>query len=170
MGLDLEFLSDGKMQQQHTLGLRRRVIRVKRPEEVRPFEGALRILPACWGPSSRLPQRFGRPPPERSLTLPLVCLFLGPFKKGNLGPLSVEAMSSELIVTGEGDNRFRGKEYLGCPESQDVRVDFFALCRLVVNHPVPSPYISSLVKPSSVPCVKRNGTWGMFVVDKPAMP
>ena len=29
MGLYLEFLSDGKMQQQHTLGLRRRVIRVK---------------------------------------------------------------------------------------------------------------------------------------------
>lgn len=25
-------------------------------------------------------------------------------------------------LVGEGDNRFRGKEYLGCPESQDVRV------------------------------------------------
>lgn len=48
------------------------LLTLQRPEEVRPFEGALRILPACWGPSSRLPQRFGRPPPERSLTLTLV--------------------------------------------------------------------------------------------------
>lgn len=25
-------------------------------------------------------------------------------------------------LVGEGDSRFRGKEYLGCPEFQDVRV------------------------------------------------
>ena len=48
------------------------LLTLQRPEEVRPFEGALRILPACWGPSSHLPQRFGCPPPERSLTLSLV--------------------------------------------------------------------------------------------------
>lgn len=48
------------------------LLTLQRPEEVRPFEGALRILPACWGPGSRLPQRFGCPPPERSLTLSLV--------------------------------------------------------------------------------------------------
>ena len=48
------------------------LLTLQRPEEVRPFEGALRILPACWGPSSHLPQRFGGPPPERSLTLSLV--------------------------------------------------------------------------------------------------